>query len=58
MLVTMCITVYGQLVLKWQISQLGPLPSGWVDKLKFLLGLLLDPAIFSGFVASFLASFG
>lgn len=54
--VTIGLTVYGQLVLKWRIAQLGPLPAEWVDKLKFLLRLLLDPAIFSGFAAAFMAS--
>lgn len=53
---TIGFTVYGQLILKWRISQFGPLPAESVDKLKFLLGLLFDPAIFSGFAAAFLAS--
>jgi drug/metabolite transporter (DMT)-like permease len=55
-LATVGLTVYGQLILKWRISQLGPLPAEFLDKLKFLLGLLLDPVIFSGFAAAFLAS--
>jgi len=53
---TIGFTVYGQLILKWRISQFGSLPAESVDKLKFLLGLLFDPAIFSGFAAAFLAS--
>lgn len=53
---TLGFTVYGQLILKWRISQFGPLPAELADKLKFLLGLLFDPAIFSGFAAAFLAS--
>ena len=53
---TVGFTVYGQLILKWRITQFGLLPAGSVDKLKFLLGLLFDPAIFSGFAAAFLAS--
>jgi multidrug transporter EmrE-like cation transporter len=56
-LATIGFTVYGQLILKWRISQFGPLPAEFADKLKFLLGLLFDPAIFSGFAAAFLASF-
>ena len=55
-LATVCFTVYGQLILKWRIIQFGSLPADLVDKLKFLLSLLLDPAIFSGFLAAFLAS--
>lgn len=49
-------TVYGQLILKWRIAQFGPLPADLIDRLKFLMWLLLDPAIFSGFIAAFLAS--
>lgn len=55
-LATIGLTVYGQLVLKWRIVQFGPLPTGLAEKLKFLIFLLLDPAIFSGFAAAFLAS--
>jgi multidrug transporter EmrE-like cation transporter len=53
---TIAFTVYGQLVLKWRIASYGPLPQAWVPKGKFLISLLADPAIFSGFVAAFLAS--
>ncbi|WP_211451725.1 EamA family transporter [Collimonas antrihumi] len=55
-LATIAFTVYGQLILKWRIGQLGPLPADLLEKLKFLISLLLDPAIFSGFAAAFLAS--
>jgi multidrug transporter EmrE-like cation transporter len=53
---TIGFTVYGQLILKWRISQLGSLPVDFHGKLKFLILLLLDPGIFSGFAAAFLAS--
>ncbi|MBL1261385.1 MAG: EamA family transporter [Thiotrichaceae bacterium] len=53
---TIGLTVYGQMILKWRISEYGALPEGAVEKLKFLLLLLLDPIIFSGFLAAFLAS--
>jgi len=55
-LVTIALTVYGQLILKWRIASLGSLPVGFCDKIKFLISLLYDPAIFSGFTAAFLAS--
>lgn len=50
-------TVYGQMVLKWRMDQLGPLPEGgtWVV-LRHLVGLILDPVILSSFVAAFFAS--
>ena len=53
---TLGFTVYGQLILKWRISQFGSMPEQLLNKLKFLLGLLFDPLIFSGFAAAFLAS--
>ena len=53
---TVGFTVYGQLILKWRIAQLGQLPVEFVDKLKFLVALVFDPYIFSGFFAAFLAS--
>lgn len=53
---TIVFTVYGQLVLKWQMIGAGALPSGGPDKIVFLLKLLVNPWIVSGFVAAFLAS--
>ena len=53
---TLAFTVYGQLVLKWQMGSVGPLPQGHFDKLGFLLQQFLNPWIFSGFVSAFGAS--
>lgn len=53
---TITFTVYGQLILKWRIGSYGPLPIDTKDKLKFLVSLLFDPVIFSGFAAAFFAS--
>jgi len=53
---TIGFTVYGQLILKWRISRFGPLPSDTMQKLRFLVSLVFDPVIFSGFAAAFLAS--
>jgi len=53
---TLFFTVYGQLVLKWQMGGAGPLPEGGVDKILFLLRQLLNPWVFSGYVAALLAS--
>ena len=53
---TIAFTVYGQLVLKWQVADAGALPADGSDKIVFLLKLLINPWIFSGFVAAFLAS--
>lgn len=53
---TVGFTVYGQLILKWRITKFGPLPGNFLENLKFLILILVDPFIFSGFVAAFLAS--
>lgn len=54
---TVLLTVYGQIVIKWQAAQAGPLPVEPVAKLVFLLRLVfLNPWVLSGFFAAFLAS--
>lgn len=53
---TLFFTVYGQLVLKWQMGGAGPLPDSGADKLMFLFRQFLNPWIFSGFISAFLAS--
>ena len=53
---TLLFTVYGQLVLKWQVGGTGALPPGAFDKLVFLLRQFLNPWVFSGFASAFLAS--
>lgn len=53
---TVACTVYGQLILKWRIANYGALPESIWGKLRFLIGLLADPYIFSGFAAAFAAS--
>lgn len=53
---TIALTVYGQLVLKWQMSGVGPLPAGGAEKFVFLLKQLLNPWVFTGYVAALLAS--
>lgn len=53
---TVVFTVYGQFILKWRIRDFGSLPAEPLEKLRFLVLLVFDPWIFSGFVAAFLAS--
>lgn len=53
---TILFTVYGQLVIKWRITKYSTLPEAFIQKLIFLANILLDPFIFSGFLAAFLAS--
>ncbi|WP_306352879.1 EamA family transporter [Flavobacterium sp. '19STA2R22 D10 B1'] len=53
---TLFFTVYGQIILKWRLNQLGSLPEALKEKIIFLFKTIFDPFIFSGFVAAFLAS--
>lgn len=48
------LTLYGQLVLKWQVAQMGPAPDGGV--VAYVLQLLLSPWVISGLGAAFVAS--
>lgn len=54
---TLFFTVYGQIVLKWRLSGLKVvLPEGFTDKIIYLMKLIFDPFIFSGFASAFIAS--
>lgn len=54
---TVVLTVYGQIVIKWQAVQAGPLPVDAGSKVIFLLRLVfLNPWVLSGLFAAFLAS--
>ena len=54
---TLFFTVYGQIVLKWRLSYLEiVLPEGLMDKILYLLKLIFDPFVFSGFASAFIAS--
>lgn len=53
---TVLMTVYGQLIVKWRMSFLGSMPNDFGDRLIFLIKAVFDPYVFSSFVAAFLAS--
>jgi multidrug transporter EmrE-like cation transporter len=53
---TILFTVYGQIVLKWQVASAGALPSSVLPKIQFLLSLLLNPWVISGYAGALLAS--
>jgi multidrug transporter EmrE-like cation transporter len=48
-------TVYGQIVVKWQVAKAGALPATLSAKIPFLVHLVLNPWIMSGMVAGFFA---
>lgn len=53
---TIALTVFGQIAIKMQVMQAGALPASGSEKLAFLIRLLLNPWIISAFAAAFLAS--
>jgi multidrug transporter EmrE-like cation transporter len=53
---TIFFTVYGQLVIKWQMANAIPLPVDLFDKIIFLLSMFKNVWIVSAFMAAFLAA--
>ena len=54
--ITILLTVYGQLVVKWQVNLAGTPPGPDGGMAMFLARLVLNPWVLSGFAAAFLAS--
>jgi drug/metabolite transporter (DMT)-like permease len=50
------LTVYGQIIIKWQVLEKGSLPESLNEKLFFLFRLIINPWILSGLLAAFVAS--
>ena len=46
-------TVYGQLIVKWQVNKAGSLPSGGWEKMAFLAKLVVNPWVLSAMAAGF-----
>ncbi|MBY0577891.1 MAG: hypothetical protein K2P57_02475 [Burkholderiales bacterium] len=53
---TIILTVYGQIVIKWQVLKAGAFPEDGLGKAYFLLHLLLNFWVISAFAAALLAS--
>ncbi|MCP1373378.1 EamA family transporter [Dyella lutea] len=53
---TIVLTVYGQLVLKWQAGLIPPSPQVGHGLLLYVVRMLLRPWVLSGLAAAFLAS--
>jgi len=53
---TILFTVYGQMIIKWQVSNAGEFPPEFGDKAMFIIRLLLNPWVISSFAAAFIAS--
>lgn len=53
---TILITVYGQLIVKWRVSQAGSLPVGLPNQAAFFTRLLFDPWMISVILVTPLAA--
>ncbi len=53
---TVALTVYGQLIVKWQVDQNGGLPATTDEKLRFLGQLFTNPWVLSALAAAALAA--
>jgi multidrug transporter EmrE-like cation transporter len=53
---TVGLTVYGQVVLKWRMNLKGAVPNGFIPAAGFLFHTLLDAYVISTYVAALLAS--
>lgn len=54
--ITIILTIYGQLILKWRMNQMPDVPTEMIEKFKVLFFAIFDPYIFSSFAAAFIAS--
>ena len=54
-LIVVSLTVYGQLVVKWQVDLAGAFPPDLGDRFVFLGKLLINPWVISSMVAALLA---
>lgn len=54
-LATLVFGLYSQLIMRWQVSRAGDLPSDTLGKVRFIFDLLMNPWVISGVVATFLS---
>jgi drug/metabolite transporter (DMT)-like permease len=55
-MLTVLLTVYGQIVIKWQVMQAGAFPLGGYERIHFFWSLLVNPWVASSFAAALLAA--
>lgn len=53
---TIALTAYGQIVIKWQVSQRGHIPARPSEAVHYFVGLLLNPWVLSVLVGAFVAA--
>ena len=54
--ITIALTVYGQLIIKWRMSLKGELPVEFIPKISFLVMNLFDPWIITGLAGAMIAA--
>ncbi|GAB4129228.1 MAG: SMR family transporter [Raineya sp.] len=54
---TVVLSVYGQLVLKWRLNLKGAMPDGLIAKISYFWEVFWDFWVISSFASAFLASF-
>ena len=52
---TILLTVYGQIIVKWKVMEAGAMPEPIMDKLIFLFSILLNPWMLSVIPATLIA---
>ena len=54
---TVLLTVYGQIIIKWQTGKAGPFPTGASDRVSYLADFLINPWVISSLTAAVIAAF-
>lgn len=54
-LATIVLTVYSQLVMRWQVKDAGPMPSGGWETGIYVINLLLKPWVITAIISTFAA---
>jgi multidrug transporter EmrE-like cation transporter len=54
--VTVLLTVYGQLIIKWQVGKAGEFPGTTRDRLAYFGDFLINPWVVSSLLAAFVAA--
>ena len=52
---TIIFTVYSQLIMRWQVSSAGALPTDFMGKVQFVAHLFLNPWVLSGLFSTLFA---
>lgn len=53
---TIALGIYGQIVWKWQLDLAGSIPDPLNEKLKYFIGIFLNPWIISGLIGAAIAA--